>query len=182
MICYYICIKLKENEMKKKIIIISGAITAIICLVMNIILIPKIQSCADSIPIFDMNFNYSYDTAIAFLEALSKEGRELYLNVQLPLDFVYPCAYCIFFSLLLFSLSRGKKLLIAAPVLLAISDYIENICSVIMLKASKPNASLISFASTVTVIKTLLMYGVFIMIIAFIIYYFATKKKHQSDK
>ena len=166
--------------MKKTLTFISGVVTAVICAVMNFVLLPKIEATTEGIRCFDMNFGYTVDTARKFLSLLSEEGKALYLNVQLPLDFIYPIAYCIFFSLLLISLSRGKKALASVPVVLAVFDYTENICSIITLKSGAPADSLIRFASAVTSVKTVLMYCAFLMIIICIIYYFKNKKKNES--
>ena len=166
------------NEKNKKApLIISGGLTAVICLVMNLILIPRIESSTEGIKCFDMNFGYSADTARRFLELLSDESRSVYLNIQLPLDFIYPLAYCTFFILMLLKFAEKRKALVALPVLLAVSDYTENICSIIMLKSAEFSAPLASFASAVTCVKTVLMYITIIIILVSIVIHIKNKKK-----
>ncbi len=166
-----------NGKIKKAALFISGGLTAVICLVMNLILIPRIESSTDGIKCFDMNFGYSADTAKRFLELISNESRSVYLNIQLPLDFIYPLAYCTFFVLMLLKFAEKRKALAALPVVLAVSDYTENICSIIMLKSAEFSPALASFASAVTCIKTVLMYITFLIIIVSIIIHIKNKKK-----
>ncbi len=167
-------------KLNKAALIVSGALTAIICLVMNIVLIPRIESSTEGIKCFDMNFGYSVETAKRFLELLSEDGRNIYLNIQLPLDFFYPVAYCTFFVLMLLKFAEKRKAFIALPILLAISDYTENICTIIMLKSAEFQPSLAAFASVVTCIKTVLMYITILVIIVLIVIKIKNKKK-QTD-
>ena len=155
--------------------LISGILTAAICAVMNFVLIPIIESTTGGIRCFDMNFGYDYEDAVRFLELLSDEGRRVYLHIQLPLDFIYPIVYCVFFISVIVLLT-GKKGVIL-PVTLAVSDYIENILSIVMLRSDNIGYSITTFASTVTVIKTVLMYSCFTVIAALIIRYLIKRKK-----
>lgn len=170
-----------KNKSFKIPLIISGAVTAVICAVMNFYLIPLIESTTEGIKCFDMNFGYSYDDAVKFLSLLSETGRNTYLRIQLPLDFVYPVAYCVFFSLLIVTLMKKKSALLLLPVVLAVTDYCENICTVIMLKSSALSRPPVSFASTVTQVKTVLMYVCFILIAILIIYGIINKIKNKKN-
>lgn len=153
------------NKKTEKILLyVSAALTAAICLIMNFVLIPKIESSTGGIRCFDMNFAYSFDTAKKFLSLLSDEGRSVYLGIQLPLDFIYPIAYCTLFILVLLRLS-DKKAFCALPVLLAVFDYAENVCSIIMLKSAELSPALVGFASVMTSAKTVLMYVIILIII-----------------
>jgi len=172
--------KIKAFALSKKgkgAVIFSGVITAVICLVMNIILIPKIEASTNGIRCFDMNFGYSYETAKEFLISLSEAGHNIYLNIQLPLDFIYPVAYCIFFCLLIIRLTKKANVLLAFPLLLTLFDYAENITVAAMLKANELSAGLAHLGSAFTSIKTILMYSVFLEILICIIYYFKSRKK-----
>lgn len=172
--------------MKKKekiLLIVSGAATAVICLVMNLVLIPSIEKTTEGIRCFDMNFGYSFDDAKRFLALLSPEGLNTYLHVQLPLDFVYPIAYCLFFCLAIYALIKKRTALLAAPILLAALDYTENICSIIMLKGINTSESFIRFASAVTSAKTVLMYLVFaVIIVLFVVRIVKSKKNTAATK
>lgn len=158
--------------MKKKHLItaISGILTMLITGIMDFILLPSIEKGTEGMRFFDMNsFGYSYENAKAFISSLSDKGTQTALHIQLPLDFVYPIIYTVFFISLIFIISGKKSKLAVFPILLFISDYIENICSIIMLKADSLSKSLVTFASTVTVIKSGLMTATFLIIMILII-------------
>ncbi|MBO4339722.1 MAG: hypothetical protein J5877_07410 [Clostridia bacterium] len=167
---------MKNNKSLKITAIISGIFTAAICAVMNFRLIPIIESEA-GMRCFDMNFGYNYDEAIHFLSNITEYGRDVYLHMQLPLDFIYPIAYCAFFCSLIYLLTNRKSSLLAIPVFLAIFDYIENILTVVMLKGSIPSVMVANFASTATVFKTLIMYACFVIIVILIIIRIVRRKK-----
>ncbi|MBQ6163011.1 MAG: hypothetical protein IJK23_00915 [Clostridia bacterium] len=164
--------------MKKIIMTVSGVLTAAICLVMNLVLIPRIEAGTNGIRCFDMNFAYDFETVKQFLALLSEDGRRVYLNIQLPLDFFYPIAYGVFFCLVLYSLSNGRKALLAFPILLAAFDYAENICVLCLLKASQPSQTLATAASAATTAKTVLMYVTILMILVFLVRYL---RQHRTN-
>ena len=157
-------------------LVISGAVTAAISLIMNVILIPKIEASTNGIRCFDMNFGYSFETAKSFLSYLSEEGRNIYLNIQLPLDFIYPIAYCIFFCLVIIRLTKKVNVLLAFPLLLTVFDYAENITTIVIVKSAELSETLARLGSAFTSIKTLLMYAVFIEILICIVYWYKNKK------
>lgn len=160
---------MKKKNMVKYALIVSGALTLVICTVMNFYLLPLIESTTEGIKAFDMNsFGYSFEQAKRFVSLLDERGLSFYLHVQLPLDFVYPIAYTTFFSLALLKLTKNKKYLLAFPLLLMASDYTENVFSIIMLKTDFVS-SVARTASTVTVIKTALMYITIILVLVFFV-------------
>lgn len=160
--------------------IASGVITVVICALMNLILIPKIESNTGGIRSFDMNFGYSFETAKKFLELISNEGRHIYLSFQLPLDFIYPVAYCIFFMLLIFRISQKQSYLPLLPVLLAVFDYAENILSIVMLKSHELSKQIANTASIITSVKMILMYITFLTIILCLIKRLLDKRKKKA--
>lgn len=170
--------------MKKKYIItaVSGALTALITGIMDFILLPSIEDGTEGMRFFDMNsFGYSYESAQTFISSLSDKGVETALHIQLPLDFVYPIIYTIFFISLIFIISKKKSKLAVFPILLFISDYIENICSIIMLKADSLSKGLATLASTVTVIKSGLMTVTFLIIMVLIMNRMRNKPSAKSE-
>lgn len=163
---------MKRSVIPKITAAVGGAGTIIICIIMNMILIPKIEAGTQGIRCFDMNFGYSPGTARSFLSLIGDEGRFIYLNRQLPLDFIYPILYTMLFISLFLLLAKSVKkgiLLSVLPVILALSDYIENIMSIIMLKNGVPSDSFALIASCVTSVKTVLMYLIFLIIIILLI-------------
>lgn len=167
--------------MKKRtvLLITTGILTAGICLVMNMWFIPQIESAAQGLKCFDMRFGYTYQEAVQFLKALSAEGKDIYLTRQLPLDFVYPLAYGSFFALLFTALRGKKSSLNFLPLLLMAADYIENVSILQMLRhdPSYLTNAQVSIASGATIVKTVLMYLCFLVIIVLLIMYLARRKK-----
>ena len=159
------------------ILIVSAVLTAGICLIMNLILIPAIERSTGEIPCFDMNFLYSADTARSFLQALSAEGKNIYLHRQLPLDFFYPLCYGSFFIFAFVKLQRKLNGFAAIPLLLMAFDYAENACIEVMLRSAQFSTHTAVLGSAFTSAKTILMYSTFILLIVFIIRTVLKKKK-----
>lgn len=160
---------MKKNKISNVILIVFGVLTAAICLVMNFYLIPMIESSTQGLRIFDMNFaGCSFEQAKQFLSLLSAEGRDIYLNKQLMLDWFYPIVYLVFFSAALIRIVPNGKKLVIFPVALMISDYCENICTYIML--TKDFTEKTAFiASKFTFCKNILMYVTIALLIAFLV-------------
>ena len=162
------------------ILIVSAVLTAVICLVMNLILIPAIERSAGGMRCFDMNFLYSANDANSFLQALSADGKNTYLNSQLPLDFFYPICYGCFFIFALVKLQKKLNAFAVLPLLLAAFDYGENICIEVMLRSSHFGAHTAVLGSAFTTVKTLLMYGVFVLLFIFIVRFVSRRKKDHA--
>ena len=168
---------MKTNKTAKTLLWVSGALTAAICLMMNLVLIPMIEAGTNGIRCFDMqSTGYTYETAKEFLALIGNNGRSVYLHWQLPLDFFYPVAYTAFFMLALKKLS-GKSWPLIVPGALAAFDYAENVCTIIMLKNMDVTESLAKIASTFTVIKSGLMTVTFILLAVFFVIWLVKKKK-----
>ena len=103
--------------------------------------IPGVESYAPEMKIFDLSpSGYSYDYAINLLSTLGNDGREEYLNTQLPLDFIYPALFSISSFLLLAWLfskrnDKGSRIFYFCfvPIIAGIFDYLENIQIVLMI-------------------------------------------------
>ncbi|MGN0467390.1 MAG: hypothetical protein ACI4GY_01535 [Acutalibacteraceae bacterium] len=171
---------MKNKKAQNIILICSGVLTMIICIVMNFIFIPKIESSTGDLRIFDMTFGYTYQQAKLFVSLLLPQGRDVYLHKQLPLDFIYPIVYSAFFISVLLKLKVKNKALFALPVLLFISDYCENILSIIMLTHSFSEV-LSTFACAVTIFKTITMYLIFVIIIILIILRLVKRKQSAGN-
>ncbi len=125
--------------------------------------IPLVLSFAPDSILFDMSpSGYSYGQAVQLLESLGQEGRNLYLMVQLPLDFIYPGLFAISYALMLTWLfkklvTHNSKLflLIFIPVLAGLFDYMENLSIIAMLN-NFPDVSegLVRIASVFTIAKS----------------------------
>lgn len=171
---------MKNKKNLNLILIFSGVVTAIICTVMNFILIPEIENGTGGLRVFDMTFGYTYQQAKQFVSLLSPQGLDVYLHKQLPLDFFYPIVYTVFFASVFMKLQVKYKPIFALPALLFVSDYCENILSVIMLTRSFPRV-VSSFACAFTILKTITMYTVFAVMIILIIMRFVKKKQSAAE-
>ena len=170
---------MKQKNKTKTLLWISGILTAAICAAMNFVLIPIIETNTEGLRCFDMNsFGYTFEEAKRFLSLLDERGRNVYLHIQLPLDFLYPVAYTAFFMLALKKLS-GKNAPLLLPGALAAADYTENICSIRMLRAMDVTEGLAKFASAVTVLKSALMTLTFLLLAVCLILRLVRRKKRS---
>ena len=91
--------------------------------------------------ILDFEFGYSAEKAYSMLTALGAGGRSFYLTRIIPLDFLFPVTYMLFYSCAIcFSFKKitGAKsflyLTLLFPLPAMLFDWMENICVIIMLK------------------------------------------------
>lgn len=130
---------------------------------MLLITLPKLQEISGGIPMFDMMpSGYDSEFADRLLTALGVEGRQYYLWRQIPLDLIYPALFGTSFFLLAawlagklhaFQRVLGLAALVAGAA--GVSDYIENIFIVLMLR-NLPDLSdtLVSAANIATIFKS----------------------------
>jgi hypothetical protein len=124
--------------------------------------IPTITKAAGGNPLFDMRpFGYDAQDAQKFLRALTPDGRQLYISVQLKLDTLYPVLMAISLGLGAYLLSpvRWKLCRWTGAVFAAAGagfDYLENHFVLEMLRwntgAIAPD--LIQAASRASVLKS----------------------------
>jgi hypothetical protein len=90
--------------------------------------------------ILDFEFGYTYEKAYGMLTALGAEGRTFYLTKILPMDFLFPLTYMLFyvgFMALFIKQTTQKKayrFLLFIPVLAMFCDWTENIGIIALLK------------------------------------------------
>ena len=164
-------------------LIVSGALTLLILGVMDIFLLPAVERAAGGLRCFDLQtFGYDYETARQFLSALSEEGKDLYLRVQLPVDFAFIPAYTCFFLLALWALFR-RRITFILPILLAVSDVIENSCTAMMLRdplCLTPDTAVIF--GTVTLCKSILMDLVFVLLLVGLVMLLFKKRRAKTQQ
>jgi hypothetical protein len=148
-----------------KVVLCLFIITTAVYLVMLLGTIPRVQSFAPSMRLFDLSpAGYSHEQAISLLESLGPEGRKVYLFPQLALDFVYPGLFAISYSLTLIwvftkRVRPGSKFFYLAllPVMAGFFDYAENILIIQMIgKYPVVTENLVSAASAFTLLKSAL--------------------------
>ena len=176
-----------------KTVFITFILTMAVYLLMLFYSIPRVESFAPGIALFDLSpTGYSHQHAILLLETLGETGRNVYLYQQLPIDFIYPGLFAISYSLLLVwlfskSIPAGSKIFFLAwvPVFAGIFDYLENI-SIISMIRSFPALSqeLVGIASTFSILKSLFTMAFFLLFFVGIIAFFASflKRKLQMPK
>lgn len=138
--------------------------TLVICLVMNLVLIPAIEAGDAPMRCFDMcTTGYTPQDAHAFVNWLSPDALHAYLHVQLPLDFFYPICYTVMFVLLWIALHGKPNWMLALPAALCVADYVENSLVIVMLRHPDFSNAVVRVASWATMIKTALMYLIFVL-------------------
>jgi hypothetical protein len=148
--------------MLKPVFWISFIIGAAIYLVMAAWSLPTITAAAGGALPFDLRpLGYDFNESQAFLQALSGDGRQLYLNVQQRLDIFYPA---------LLAVSLGTAIVLVLPKRLglwrwafalfsvpgSLFDYRENMLIRRMLTepVSELDPALVAAASMATTLKS----------------------------
>lgn len=125
--------------------------------------IPKTEAHAEGMKVLDLlPSGYSYEYVMALFDNLGEVGRNLYLYLQLPLDFIYPGLFAISCSLLLFWLylkvvNKNSKVFYfcLTPFLAGLFDYVENM-NILYMLISYPNLTELEvlISSTATILKS----------------------------
>ena len=117
------------------------------------VLIPKVQKEADGKMIFDLSPMNTQEKMQEFLDALSEEGTDLYLNKLLKVDNIFPFVYGTCFTLGLLRYEDKVSWKTFLPLALMCFDLTENACSAKMLKDGTVDKKMALFASTMTKCK-----------------------------
>ena len=153
-------------------------LTNLIYAFMLFVTIPKTVAYSGGMKLLDM-MPQGYDSEYVneLFSKLGKEGRDVYLFNQIPVDMVYPLLFGITYALLIaYFLKKLNKLntsffyLCLLPLIAGMSDYLENIGIVIMLN-DYPDLSLIQIGTTnfFSIVKSLSTTLFFIALIIVII-------------
>ena len=162
-------------------IIITAILTVLLLGIMDIYTLPTIAKEAGGIAAFDLQtFGYSKDTAVQFLSNLSAEGKALFLNFQLPLDYLFAVVYTFLFLALFIRLNEIGYKLCFLPLILFCLDIIENTLSVVFLKSATVPDTLFHIGSAVTLIKNIFTLVCTVTIIVFLILWFKNRKKYKA--
>lgn len=140
--------------------------------------IPKVMSFSGGMKIFDlMPMGYDPEYTASLLENLGVAGRNAYLYIHIPVDFIYPflcgITYCLLLAYLLNKLNSLKAeyfYLCLLPLMAGIFDYLENF-GIINMLVSYPHLSIpaIQIASFFTVLKSLLSTISFIVLFVLLV-------------
>ena len=127
--------------------------------------IPQVVMSAPQIKLLDVSpSGYTTEYAISLLNAIGPTGRDLYLSLQLPLDFIYPGLFILSYSLMLawllkknYHLESKVYFALYIPILAGLFDYTENIFIILMLLTwPNLNSNLVTVASSATIAKSIL--------------------------
>ena len=169
-------------KLKSSHIIIASVLTIIILGIMDFYSLPAIEKAAGGIKAFDLQtFGYSFETANAFLNSLSEEGRSLFLHFQLPLDFIFSFVYTFLFLALFERLNKSGHRLIVFPIILFALDIAENTISIILLKSTELSHSIVAVGGTVTLLKNIFTLICSVIIIVFLIIFFVKRKQNKKS-
>jgi len=175
---------------------ISGRIVLALFVVTNILYasmltysLPAVAQYAPGLTLFDLSpGGYSYDQALILLSALGATGRDVYLKVQLPLDFIYPALFALTYSLLIVwalqrypYLSRKVRWLALLPILAGLFDYAENVGIIMMLtRFPELPEGLVRAASFFTVVKSACTTVYFIGLLLVLVFVLAKQIKSRG--
>jgi hypothetical protein len=134
----------------------------------------RAETYAESVGSPDMSFLYSRDDLYDTAEAYGEEGRRAYVRSRFTFDVIWPLVYTLFLSTAIswvytrvFAPHSRWQLANLAPILGAISDYLENLStSVVMLRYPDQTAVIDALAPVFTAVKWVLIGGSFALLLA----------------
>ena len=167
---------ISKNSSGKKVVLLF-VLTNLIYAFMLLVTIPKTVAYSGGIKLLDMMpAGYDSEYVNELFKKLGKEGRDVYLFNQIPVDMIYPLLFGLTYSLLIaYFLKKLNKLktslffLCLLPIIAGLADYLENI-GIISMLYDYPDLSLrqISATNIFSIIKsasTTLFFIVLIVII-----------------
>ncbi|GAB1308652.1 hypothetical protein KH5_13350 [Urechidicola sp. KH5] len=134
--------KLIEKNISGKKVLGLFILTNLIYTIMLTVTIPKTMEFSNGMKLLDMMpTGYDFNYVNELFTSLGENGRMTYLTKQIPVDMIYPLLFGLSYSLLLgYFLKKLNKLkspfiyLCLIPIIAGITDYLENIGIIIMLK------------------------------------------------
>ncbi|KKK76276.1 hypothetical protein LCGC14_2865280 [marine sediment metagenome] len=176
------------NKVSGKFVLLLFSMTNVVYISMLFYSLPTVSSYAPELVLFDMSpTGYDYATAMNLLAELGPKGRDVYLSLQLPLDFIYPALFSISYSFLIIWLVKRFKLLwsmcywmAVLPIAAGLFDYAENIGIILML-LNFPEVSdvLVHASSFFTVLKSMLTALYFVALLVTLLFIFI--RRYQQN-
>lgn len=166
-------------------------LTSAVYLVMLVYSIPYVTAKAPEMRLFDMSpLGYSPEYAKELLGAIGPEGRDAYLKIQLPLDFVYPGLFALTYSLMLVWLFKKRldvnsKLFFLSllPAAAGFFDYMENLCIIVMLRSYPGiHPGVVRASSTFSQLKSVLTIAFFIVLLCGFLLLFVKGRPRSSGR
>ena len=160
----------------------------VVYLAMLLYSIPSVTANAPGMRLFDMSpLGYSPQYAKDLLDSIGSEGRDAYLKLQLPLDFVYPGLFALAYSLMLVwlfkkSYDSGSKIFFLAlvPVAAGFFDYMENLGVIFMLRSYPGiDPGTVQASSAFSLLKSALTTAFYILLLWGFLLLFMRRKRRK---
>ncbi len=124
--------------------------------------------------ILDLERGYSPDRAYAILTAQGEAGRAFYLRSIIPLDFIFPLAYTLFYLTVntfilqrLFPETSSLRKLGLLSLVAGLADYVENLCIIVLLLNYPARLNYLArAANALTVTKGLFILASMLLLVA----------------
>ena len=181
--------ELLYRKSKGKTVLIFFVLSTLVYVCMLSITIPKVMEFAGGMKLPDMMpSGYDSEYVQTLFAALGENGRQAYLYNQIPLDMIYPLLFGIAYSLLFIYFLKKTNLpwspyfyFSFLPPIAGISDYIENIGIIIMLREYPDfSANTVSITNTFSILKssttTIYFVALIILLIVLGVQYMKRKK------
>ena len=134
--------KIIEKNISGKKVLGLFILTNVVYTFMLTVTIPKTMEFSSGMKLLDMMpTGYDLNYVSELFSSLGENGRLTYLTNQIPVDMIYPLLFGLSYCLLLgYFLKKLNKLnspyifLSLLPIIAGITDYLENIGIIIMLK------------------------------------------------
>ncbi|GAA4883474.1 hypothetical protein GCM10023311_02030 [Flaviramulus aquimarinus] len=145
---------IEQNISGKKVFVLF-ILTNLVYVFMLAVTIPKTMEFSNKMKLLDMMpMGYDFNYVSKLFNTLEKNGREIYLTNQIPVDMIYPLLFGFSYCLLLgYFLKKLNKLntpysyLCILPIIAGVCDYLENFGIIIMLN-NYPDLTKILVSST----------------------------------
>lgn len=144
---------------------------------MLIVVNPILLSFSGNLNPLDLKMGYSMEYATQFLHSLGEHGRNIYLNKFIFVDWFFSlisgfawASFLIWMYRISLSSMPNLQRLGVIPLFITFFDYIENICSVIMIQ-NYPDISISvsNFGSVSGIIKMILFYITILQILFLVV-------------
>jgi hypothetical protein len=135
--------------------------------------VARLRDMTDGVGILDLERGYSPERAYEILTAQGETGRAFYLGSIIPLDFLFPLTYTLFYLTAntfilqrLFADSSPLRKLSLLPLVAGLADYVENIFILVLLLGYPTRRDFVAIlANTLTVTKGLFMVASMLLLV-----------------
>ncbi len=145
----------------KTVLILFGLV-----LLFNLVIFPLSHSGNKDLSPLDIQISYSPEKAYEILDNYSETDRRAYIIGELTIDLIYPIVYSLLLCFIIFLLYK-KPRLAAFPLLILISDYLENFGIVTLLSYYPQKLSAVARVTGIATSIKWFLVGVSLIIILY---------------